>query len=64
MFYKSGDKIKTALIHIDKPTVVLPNLCIHLREGENRDFIKFNREAHLKPICSIKTEDDNKFTEE
>jgi len=64
VFYKTGDKIKTALVHIDKPIVVLPNLCIHLREGENRDFIKFNRETHLKPICSIKTADDNKFTEE
>jgi len=39
-------------------------LCIHLRESGDRDFIKFNREAHLKPICSLKTQDDNKFTEE
>lgn len=65
VFYKEGDKIKTALIHIDKPIVVLPNLCIHLREGTDRDFIKFDRERHLKPICSIKTEgEDNKYTEE
>jgi len=40
-------------------------MCIHLREGNDRDFIKFDKERHLKPICSIKNEgEDNKHTEE
>lgn len=61
MFYKDGDKVKTQLVYIPKPCVVLPNLCIHLREGNDRDFIKFDKERHLKPISSIKIEgDDNK----
>ena len=38
------------LVHIDRPMLHIPNLCIHLRTQEERDAFKVNKEDHLVPI--------------
>jgi len=48
---KAGDgTYKHELVHIDKPILKVPNLCIHLRE--DRETFKPNPETELIPVIS------------
>lgn len=44
------NKLDVRLIHIEKPVLRIPNLCIHLRPADERDVMKLNKEEHLMPI--------------
>jgi len=61
LYYKDEDSIiKTKLVHVDRPIILLPNFCIHLRNSDERDFIKFNKERHLRPIIALNNIDNKK----
>lgn len=59
-----NEVIKSKNVHIDRPIITLPNVCIHLREAKDRDCMTLDKERHLKPFLSLKRDDfDNKYTE-
>merc|ERR1711907_329394 len=47
-----SDVFETKLVMIDRPILRIPSLCIHLRDGTERDWIKLNKEDHGVPILS------------
>eukprot|EP00667_Euglena_gracilis_P008896 EG_transcript_9027 len=50
---RSGDKLESRLVHIPKPILRVPNLCIHLQSSEESAAFKVNKEDHICPIlCS------------
>eukprot|EP00906_Rhabdomonas_costata_P003950 RCo005934 len=50
-FVRSADSTLTSkLVHIDRPVVRVPTLCIHLQSGDERAAFKVNKEEHLRPI--------------
>ena len=50
---QDDDTFRHELIHIDKPILKIPNLCIHLRTEEERSKFAPNAEKELIPIiCS------------
>ena len=51
-----NDLFETKLVMIDRPILRIPSLCIHLRDGTERDWIKLNKEDHLVPILSAEIE--------
>jgi len=44
---------KKQLVHIKRPILRIPNLCIHLQTAEERSAFKFNNETHLQPILTF-----------
>lgn len=49
----ADNKYQRRLIHINKPILRVPNLCIHLQSGEERKAFAVNKENHLTPILSM-----------
>ena len=49
---KEGDELKTKFIDIEKPLMVIPNVCIHFNRNINEGFA-YNPEVDLKPIFSL-----------
>eukprot|EP00668_Euglena_longa_P029237 GGOE01036581.1.p1 GENE.GGOE01036581.1~~GGOE01036581.1.p1 ORF type:complete len:483 (+),score=145.48 GGOE01036581.1:36-1451(+) len=47
---RSGDKVESRLVHIPKPILRVPNLCIHLQSAEESAAFKVNKEDHICPI--------------
>lgn len=52
-------KFKRELIHIKRPLLRVPSLCIHLQSAEERTSFAPNKENHLTPILSLLEEDLN-----
>eukprot|EP00510_Aplanochytrium_minuta_P004793 CAMPEP_0184022828 /NCGR_PEP_ID=MMETSP0954-20121128/10896_1 /TAXON_ID=627963 /ORGANISM="Aplanochytrium sp, Strain PBS07" /LENGTH=429 /DNA_ID=CAMNT_0026305393 /DNA_START=145 /DNA_END=1435 /DNA_ORIENTATION=+ len=51
---RRGDRsFEQHLVHIDKPILRVPSLCIHLQTGEERQALKLNKETHLTPILGL-----------
>jgi len=49
------------LVHVNRPIVLLPNFCIHLRNPDEKDCIKLNKEKHLKCIIGLNHIDNKKY---
>ncbi len=45
-------KLETKFIDIEKPLLIIPNVCIHFNRDINNGF-KYNEEIDLKPIISL-----------
>lgn len=58
IFYKNNDKVETKIIDIDKPVLIIPNVCIHFNRNINNGFI-YNPEVDLKPIMSLGEENNS-----
>lgn len=59
---EGSDAFRTQLVKIDRPVLRIPNLCIHLQSGSEREAFKVNKQEHLIPIlCNeIKKSFDSK----
>jgi len=60
-----GKGFKKRLVHIKRPILRVPSLCIHLQSAGERESFAPNKETHLQPILSMienvlnKTDDSN-----
>lgn len=61
---KESGGFEAKLVHIKRPLLRVPNLCIHLQSGEERAALKINKETHLEPILSMVAESLNKEGED
>lgn len=52
---KKGRSLKEKLIRIDKPVLMIPNLCIHFHREVN-DNCSYNKQTELLPLLSMKEE--------
>jgi len=52
-------KFKRELIHVKRPLLRVPSLCIHLQSAEERSSFAPNKENHLTPILALLQEDLN-----
>eukprot|EP00035_Acanthoeca_spectabilis_P023206 m.448277 g.448277 ORF g.448277 m.448277 type:complete len:479 (+) comp19637_c0_seq1:1245-2681(+) len=48
-----GGKFACRNVHVKRPILRIPNLCIHLQSAEERKSFTVNKENHLAPILSI-----------
>mmetsp|Transcript_11349 Transcript_11349/g.12869 ORF Transcript_11349/g.12869 Transcript_11349/m.12869 type:complete len:480 (+) Transcript_11349:213-1652(+) len=60
---KGETKFEQHLVHVDKPILRVPSLCIHLQTAEERAALKLNKEDHLTPILGLITKELNAKTE-
>jgi aspartyl aminopeptidase len=51
-----GKTITQQLVNLERPLLSIPNLCIHLQTGAEREAFKFNKEDHLQPILALADE--------
>ena len=51
-------KFETKFIDIEKPLLIIPNVCIHFNREINNGF-KYNEEIDLKPIISLDGEENS-----
>ena len=56
---ESGGSFERRLVHVSRPLLRVPNLCIHLQSGEERKQFAPNKEDHLVPILSMVEEQLN-----
>ena len=56
---ESGGSFERRLVHVSRPLLRVPNLCIHLQSGEERKQFAPNKENHLVPILSMVEEQLN-----
>jgi len=56
---KDGSYCKK-LVHVKRPLLRIPNLCIHLTSAEDRGKFAPNKETHLQPILGLVSEAVNK----
>ena len=61
---KEAGGFEAKLVHIKRPLLRVPNLCIHLQSGEERAAMKVNKEVHLEPVLALVAESLNKEGEE
>lgn len=45
-------KLEDRYWHHQEPILRIPNLCIHLQSGTEREALKLNKESHLKPVIA------------
>ena len=57
---KDAGGFEAKLVHIKRPLLRVPNLCIHLQSGEERAAFKVNKETHLEPVLALVAESLNK----
>lgn len=55
---KDGKELVSKIIDINKPLLIIPNLCIHFNREINEGY-KYNPEVDLKPIISLGKEDNS-----
>ncbi|KAL4228731.1 hypothetical protein ACF0H5_011774 [Mactra antiquata] len=48
---RNGDKIEHRLVHVRKPILKVPNICIHLQRDHNEKH-SVNKESHVCPILA------------
>jgi len=51
------------LVHVKRPLVRVPSLCIHLQSAEERKAFSPNKETHLQPVIAMLEDTLNKETE-
>lgn len=52
---REGGALKEKLVQIDKPVLMLPNLCIHFHREVN-DNCSYNKQTEMLPLLSMKEE--------
>lgn len=50
---KDGGGFERQLVHINRPLLRVPNLCIHLQTADERSKFEVNKETHLAPILAM-----------
>lgn len=50
---KTTNRFESKFVKVNRPILRIPNLCIHLQTGEERQAFKVNKEIHLQPIFSM-----------
>ena len=55
---ENNGELETKFIDIDKPLLIIPNVCIHFNREINNGF-KYNEEIDLKPIISLGNEENS-----
>lgn len=53
MVEEADGGFRRRLVHIKRPILRIPNLCIHLQSAEEMAAFKINKETHLQPILSL-----------
>lgn len=56
---REGKVLKEKLVRIDKPVLMIPNLCIHFHRNVN-DNCTYNKQTEMLPLLSMKEEDVDK----
>lgn len=56
---KEADGFQQRLLHINRPLLRVPSLCIHLKSAEERNALKINPEEHLTAILGETAEQLN-----
>ena len=49
------NKVFHRLFRVHEPVLRIPSLCIHLSSTEEREALKLNKEAHIKPLICAAT---------
>ena len=58
---KTGDKaFQQKLVHVKRPILRVPSLCVHLQSADERAALKINAEENLSPILGLVAEELNK----
>jgi len=57
---KAGGGFERKLVHIKRPLMRIPSLCIHLQTPAEREKLDLNKETHLVPILSMINDELNK----
>lgn len=57
---KPGGGFERKLVHIQKPLMRIPSLCIHLQTADERAKLEVNKETHLVPIVAMINNEINK----
>ena len=57
---KAGGGFERKLVHIKRPLMRIPSLCIHLQTAAEREKLELNKETHLVPIMAMINEELNK----
>jgi len=57
---KAGGGFERKLVHIQKPLMRIPSLCIHLQSADERAKLEVNKETHLVPIVAMLNNEINK----
>jgi len=52
---KNGNSLEEKLVKIDKPVLILPNLCIHLQRDINEGH-SYNKQTEMLPLLGMKQE--------
>ena len=52
-----GKCAKSMLVHVPRPVLRVPSLCIHLQTAKEREALDLNAEKHLAPILCCAQED-------
>ena len=60
---KAGGGFERKLVHIQKPLMRIPSLCIHLQTADERAKLEVNKETHLVPIVAMLNNEINKTAE-
>eukprot|EP01012_Entosiphon_sulcatum_P020338 TRINITY_DN2530_c0_g1_i1.p1 TRINITY_DN2530_c0_g1~~TRINITY_DN2530_c0_g1_i1.p1 ORF type:complete len:477 (-),score=94.85 TRINITY_DN2530_c0_g1_i1:19-1428(-) len=64
VIYREGDALQYKLVHVKRPILRVPTLCIHLQSDEERSAFKPNKEAHITPVlCTQLAAQLNAFPE-
>lgn len=56
VIYTGKNTFQQRLVHIRKPILRVPTLCIHLQNASERKAFEINKEKHLQPILSTASE--------
>ena len=59
---KEGATFKKKLVHVRRPILRVPSLCIHLQQPEERAKFAPNKETHLQPVFALICDQLNKPT--
>uniref|UniRef100_A0A6U4N1B7 aspartyl aminopeptidase n=1 Tax=Hemiselmis andersenii TaxID=464988 RepID=A0A6U4N1B7_HEMAN len=57
---ESNGKFERKLLHMKKPLLRIPHLCIHLQTADERAKLDVNKETHLAPILQMINDQVNK----
>ncbi|KAK2190958.1 hypothetical protein NP493_64g05043 [Ridgeia piscesae] len=62
VFIRKGSMIESHLLHVDRPILRVPNICIHFQREMTSKF-EFNKETHLLPVIATVLSQKQESTE-